>query len=450
LRPKLPTNLKLLVAQAPFEERAYVNEVAEVLEEILQASENGLARLPPRNETRVSNIVNRVKLEEERRKIEEQKRKEERDAKIRKHHSQLRKEMERKRQEKLRKDEEQNRLAVEKRKIELEKQRKKEDERKKYLENQKRKLNQQKQKEMEELKAKTEADEIKKKEKQETLKKEKIKFLKDQKQKFKRQFNDRIQERKDLKNLESEIEYQKEMKKRRIKDNMVNYLKDHKEDREIEIKQLEELNDFYETYLYIFDENDNDIGKVFRHYSKQNAKTIDGKLENNVNSIDKEEFVKFGKNSKIVPKLLNQETLLHIFNTLAKERMARAGKDDEIGLALDQEAFEKGLIYIAVEGRDILGGSLKPKNKEEEKYTSRYQIGTRNKSRDRSEDNSESPDQRKKNKTLAGKKIIELQKKKPTYGTEIKDIKIGKTFDISSISPETIKSVISYISQVKI
>jgi len=130
VKPKLTTNMKLLVAEAPFEERAYVNEVAEVLEEILQASENGFFRLPPRNETRVGNIINRVKLEEERQKIEEQRRKEERDEKIRKHHDQLRKEMEKRRQDKLRRDEEANRLMVEKRKIELEKQRKKDEDRK--------------------------------------------------------------------------------------------------------------------------------------------------------------------------------------------------------------------------------------------------------------------------------------------------------------------------------
>lgn len=79
VKPKLSTNLKLLVAQAPFEERAYVNEVAEVLEEILNAAENGYPRLPPRNETRIGNIVNRIKHEEEQRKMQELKLKEERD-----------------------------------------------------------------------------------------------------------------------------------------------------------------------------------------------------------------------------------------------------------------------------------------------------------------------------------------------------------------------------------
>ena len=301
---------------------------------------------------------------------------------------------------------------------------------------------------MEELKAKTEEEERKKKAINEKLQKEKQQFFKDQKLKIKKDFKDKINERKELQNLESELEYQKDIKKKQIKENMVNYLKNHKEDRDIELRQREEIYNFYQMNEEIFEENENVIGKIFRHYCKANVKTIDNKLENNVNSINKEEFVKFGKNTQIVPKLLSSEVLLHIFTLLAKERLEKAGPDDELGLVLDYASFEKGLILIAIEGREILGGFLKPK--EEEKYTSRYKIGTRNKSRERSEEHSGSPPQKKAYKTLAGKKIKELHKKKPTYGTEIKDIKIGKQFDPSSISAETLESLISFIGEVKI
>lgn len=108
----------------------------------------------------------------------------------------------------------------------------------------------------------------------------------------------------------------------------------------------------------------------------------------------------------------------------------------------------KSLIYIAIEGRDILGGSLKPKEEAEEKYTSRYQISTRNRNRGESEP-SESPPQKSPPKTLEGKKLKEL-KKKQKYETKIKDIKIRKTFDVSAISLETLDSLILFIASAKI
>ena len=302
---------------------------------------------------------------------------------------------------------------------------------------------------MEELKAKTEAEEKKKKELNEKLEREKKQFLKEQKAKLQKEFTDRVKEREALKNLESELEYQKEIKKKRIMENMVNYLKEHKEDKEVELKQRKDLKRFYRKNREVFERNERDLNKIFNHYSKQNATTINEKLEQNVNTIDMQEFVKFGINTKVVPQLLSNDTLLHIFRILAKERMEKAGPDDELGLALDTEAFKKGLILIAVEGRDILGGALKPKNKEEEKYNSRYQLATRNRSREKV-DKSESPEQSKGHKTLESKRIRELSTKKPTYETEIKDIKIGKHFDISSISPETLESLISFISAVKL
>lgn len=143
-----------------------------------------------------------------------------------------------------------------------------------------------------------------------------------------------------------------------------------------------------------------------------------------------------------MPQLLNHDTLLHIFRVLAKERMENAGPDDELGLVLDMESFQKALILIAIEGREILGGSLKPKADEEDKYTSRYQLKSSNRSRDRNE-SSKSPEEKKPQKTLAGKKIKELKTQRPKYDTKIKDIKIGKHFDVTAISSETLKSLIS-------
>lgn len=45
--PRLPTSLKLEVAKFPTAQRAYAQEVAETLEEVLRAAENGLTEMPP-------------------------------------------------------------------------------------------------------------------------------------------------------------------------------------------------------------------------------------------------------------------------------------------------------------------------------------------------------------------------------------------------------------------
>ena len=355
--------------------------------------------------------------------------------------------MERRREEKLQRDQEANQQAIERRKQELDKQQRKDESRKRYLENQKKKLELKKQQEQDELKAKTEAEEKKRREEGDKIAMEKKKFMKDQKSKLRKEFEEKVKEREAIKNLETEIEYEKEIKKKRIMDNMVNYLKMHKDDKEVEAQQRKDINDFYKQNEQIYSENDLSLNKIFKHYSVQNAKTIDDKLQNNVNTIDMQEFNKFGTNTKLVPSLLTNETLLNIFRTLAKERMEIAGKDDELGLVLDYESFKKSLIYIAIEGRDILGGALKPKQEEEEKYNSRYQLNTRNKSRERSE--SDSPPQKGVPKTIESKKLKELASKKPKYETQIKDIKIGKSFDVFSISPETLESLILFITSTK-
>jgi len=48
VKPELSVALKLEVSRMPLKNRAHGQEVAETLEEILQATEKGLKKLPPR------------------------------------------------------------------------------------------------------------------------------------------------------------------------------------------------------------------------------------------------------------------------------------------------------------------------------------------------------------------------------------------------------------------
>ena len=48
VKPEISVALKLEVSQIPIKDRADGQEVAEVLEEMLQAKEKGLLKLPPR------------------------------------------------------------------------------------------------------------------------------------------------------------------------------------------------------------------------------------------------------------------------------------------------------------------------------------------------------------------------------------------------------------------
>lgn len=61
IKPALNITLKLEVAQYPLKERPQVQEVAEVLEEMLQAAERGLTRLPPRPNRAPGQIYNEAK-----------------------------------------------------------------------------------------------------------------------------------------------------------------------------------------------------------------------------------------------------------------------------------------------------------------------------------------------------------------------------------------------------
>lgn len=60
IKPKLSTQLKVLVAEYPMDERPHANEVAEALEEILQAASRGMKVLPPRAKYGTGNIQNRA------------------------------------------------------------------------------------------------------------------------------------------------------------------------------------------------------------------------------------------------------------------------------------------------------------------------------------------------------------------------------------------------------
>lgn len=61
IKPQLNVELRLEVAKYPLKERAHAQEVAEVLEEMLQATEKGLLYLPPRPNRAPGQIYNDAK-----------------------------------------------------------------------------------------------------------------------------------------------------------------------------------------------------------------------------------------------------------------------------------------------------------------------------------------------------------------------------------------------------
>ena len=73
VKPKLNVALKLEVAKYPLKERPYTQEIAEVLEEILQAADKGLAYLPPRLNKTPGQVWNDAKQK----KVEDSKKEEE-------------------------------------------------------------------------------------------------------------------------------------------------------------------------------------------------------------------------------------------------------------------------------------------------------------------------------------------------------------------------------------
>ena len=95
-KPKLPTSLKLEVVNYPIAERGFVTEVAETLEELLQAVVRGQSKLPPR---RAADFWNQAK-ETRKQKSEAEKEQERlREEKRRKRESELKGDIQKHREE---------------------------------------------------------------------------------------------------------------------------------------------------------------------------------------------------------------------------------------------------------------------------------------------------------------------------------------------------------------
>lgn len=97
------------------------------------------------------------------------------------------------------------------------------------------------------------------------------------------------------------------------------------------------------------------LESLFKFYSSQDKKEINFKLNQNLQRISFNEFIKFGIKTNVQPYIISNEDMVLIFRVLTKERNENLTQKeiDEIGLgenSLTLEYFKKALIRIAILG----------------------------------------------------------------------------------------------------
>lgn len=104
--PEISLNLRLEVVKYPLKDRDYLQEVAETLEEILEAASKGITKLPPRKKYGLQSYMNKAKQMKKKRKEEEKLKEKKKNKKYDAHRAELQERLKqmKKEKEKLREE----------------------------------------------------------------------------------------------------------------------------------------------------------------------------------------------------------------------------------------------------------------------------------------------------------------------------------------------------------
>ena len=313
ITPDINLNLKLEIVKYPTRVRDYAQEVAEVLEEVLQATEKGLDKLPPRKKYGFHAFMNKAQQAKQKKLEEEVKKAEHKKNKYEHHKESLHNRLKKMREEK-----------------------KKAESERRVQDNQKRvRLREKKKKQIEDAKARVKAREERDKKKQEDIfkslnepyqltekevrdKQKRMMFLNNGKNQMKKEFNNFSKKRK-VNNTEDEKEREKLLNKE--KDNKLKqYFEKQKELKAQNDVAKKEYLQFYESpeIQNTFEANFETISESYLNFAKQqkymkNPKPSDFQMTF-------AQFKKFGHNMKIYPKIVSFDDFSHIFQMITKEK----------------------------------------------------------------------------------------------------------------------------------
>lgn len=82
-------------------------------------------------------------------------------------------------------------------------------------------------------------------------------------------------------------------------------------------------------------------------------KEIGFDMEKRMKMMNQKEFIKFGYQQNIIPTLIPNEEMVHLFHEILRQRHAQ--EDDRI-MSIDYNHFKKAIVRIAALGQDLLGG----------------------------------------------------------------------------------------------
>jgi hypothetical protein len=357
---KLRETLALEVAKFDKKQRSHAHDVAEYLEEILQAAEKGYTQMPNSSKYGPSGIKNPAitkKMEEKKMerhitKEREEKRKQ-RDSKIKntikkkeeekkKHLEETKDERKRKREEKKKKKNELKNKKVKER----------DDRMKEYEEKKKQ--------EMEALAQKQKEEEEREKRKKEKFEKENKAFLKEQAKKIRKDFKEMMNEKKSIQQAEKEYEEMNQKLKEEMKKKMEKYFEENKENLKKDKEEKAAINKFMKAKQVnkVFNVYEAQLKYLFDYYAKSEHHELTRDFEKTYENINYREFIKFGYESNVIPTVIPINEIIYIYNQLVRERY---DEDPKAPQELNYDYFKKALVRISAVGQALLGGQNGPK-----------------------------------------------------------------------------------------
>lgn len=239
---------------------------------------------------------------------------------------------------------------------------KREEKKKKYEKLAKRNEDRMKEKEQ---KLKEIAEEIKKQEREEKLankdKREKWKeehdlFLQKQKENIEKEMTAMVKEREELKKIQEELKLKEKATVENVKSQVIQYFDKNKDKLNLDKKEKEEVIKFLEkpSVKAVLDKFNVPLKYFFEFYSRSEHHEISSALDDDMETMNYKEFIRFGYQSNIVPTLFPIEELNRTFKLLVRERQDET-KDTKRHV-IDYGYFLKAIVRIAAIAQDYLGG----------------------------------------------------------------------------------------------
>lgn len=370
IKPKLGLALRLQVTKQDLNSRPYYQEVAEVFEEILQATEKGLDYLPKRLSKMPGQIHNEVKEAKIRKQKEEQELKALKEEKRRKRHDEIKEYITesnfggrgeptavfRYNQQQLK---------------EQEKKKKEAQAREKFLKRShvdKQKVGVHREENMSELQDKRVEEAKLEQDKKVKVEQDRKDFLKKQKQKITEEFQGTYKRRDMILLSHEEANKAAKDNEKLLKDQIEEMMQTTKEDREFERKEREAIEEFManadvEEVFMVYERQLKFVYKFYASMDLQKENTFD--IEYLHSALSLREFVRFGYQTKIVPQFVSPDDMVFIYKCLVhetrddiaeKKTLTALERQHKKSGQIDYLMFLKGLVRICVNAQEKLAG----------------------------------------------------------------------------------------------